>query len=89
MMGVKYEAQADYSGSKYDFNINRVTLSLHRIIEQDSNESGLLVPAWNFYGKQTIDPMDGSPTGAFDKLGESFLTINAIDGSVIDTFKGY
>lgn len=38
MMGVKYEAQADYSGSKYDFEINRITLSLHRIIEQDSGE---------------------------------------------------
>jgi hypothetical protein len=89
MMSIEYEAQAEYGGSGFDFDINRVTLSLHRIVEQNSNESGLLVPAWNFYGKLTIMPSGDSPTGAFDKLGESFLTINAIDGSVIDTFKGY
>ena len=87
MMGIKYEPQAEYGGNEYDFEINRVTLSLHRIVEQDSNETGLLVPAWNFYGKLTI-ASDG-PTGQYEELGESFMTINAIDGSVIDTRKGY
>lgn len=85
MMRVKYEAQAEYNG--YDFEINRVTLSLHRIIEQNSNESGLLVPAWNFYGKLVTDPDD--PLWRSETLGQSFLTINAIDGSIIDIYKGY
>ncbi len=84
MMLVKYEAQAE--SSQYDFEINRVTLSLHRIIERNSNETGLLVPAWNFYGKWTIADSTG---GQFELLGESFLTINAIDGSIIDISKGY
>ena len=85
MMLVKYEAQAETS--EYVFEINRVALSLHRIIEQNSNESGLLIPAWNFYGKWTIET--DAPDGQFEKLGESFLTINAIDGSIIDLYKGY
>jgi hypothetical protein len=85
MMLVKYEAQSETS--KYTFMIDRVTLSLHRIIEQNSNESGLLVPAWNFYGKWTIKTDD--PNGSFEYLGQSFMTINAIDGSVIDIYKGY
>ncbi len=88
MMLVKYEAQAEYGGTEYSFEINRVTLSLHRIVEQNSNESGLLVPAWNFYGKLT-KLSEGNPYGATEEIGISFMTINAIDGSIIDTSKGY
>lgn len=84
MMSVKYEFQASqYNGM--DFEINRVTLSLHRVIEKDSNDSGLLVPAWNFYGKLIV----GSGKEQFEKTGETFMTISAIDGSVIDVNKGY
>lgn len=87
MMRIKYETQAENGkeGDEMNFDINRVILSLHRIIEQDSNETGLLVPAWNFYGKMT----NVHSYGQYESLGKSFLTINAIDGSVIDTNKGY
>ena len=89
MMTIKYEPQAEFGGNKYDFGINRIALSLHRIVEKNSNESGLLVPAWNFYGKLTVTPPGENPSGQVDYLGESFLTINAIDGSIIDVSKGY
>lgn len=87
MMRIKYEPQAKNwkEGDEMNFDVNRVTLSLHRIIEKDSNETGLLVPTWNFYGKMT----NIYSYGKYEALGESFLTINAIDGSVIDTNKGY
>ncbi len=85
MMMVKYEAQAE--NSAYDFDINRVTLSLHRIVEENSNESGLLVPAWNFYGKWATET--DAPGLSYEYLGQSFLTVNAIDGSIIDIYKGY
>lgn len=87
MMRIKYEPRAENGkeGDEMNFDINRVMLSLHRIIEQDSNETGLLVPAWNFYGKMT----NIHSYGQYEALGKSFLTINAIDGSVIDTNKGY
>ena len=87
MMRVKYAPQAKYS--TLDFQINRVTLSLHRIVEQNSNEFGLLVPAWNFYGKSTESHMLGDEQQVTERVGESFMTINAIDGSVIDNRKGY
>jgi hypothetical protein len=85
MMLVRYEALAEYN--KYDFEINRATLALHRIVEQNSNGSGLLVPAWNYYGKLITDPDD--PLLCNETLDRSFLTINAIDGSLIDVGKGY
>lgn len=88
MMSVIYGAQD--KNNKEEFEINRVTLSLHRIIEQNSNASGLLVPTWNFYGKETSTWSD--PSGyseSFETLDRSFLTINAIDGSIIDISKGY
>ena len=84
MMSVNYEPEAElYSGM--DFEINRVTLSLQRVSEEDSGDTGLLIPAWNFYGKLTV----GSSEEQFEKLGESFMSINAIDGTVIDPMKGY
>ncbi len=83
MMRIQYEPQAEYV--ELNFEINRVTLSLHRIVEQNDNDTGLLVPAWNFYGKLTNKTSDGQ----FEELGGSFMTINAVDGSVIDTQKGY
>ena len=84
MMSVNYEPEAELYGGM-DFDINRVTLSLQRIIDADSGEEGLLVPAWNFYGKLTV----GSSMDQFEKLGESFMSINAVDGTVIDPLKGY
>ena len=63
------------------FEIDRVELSLQRISEQDSFESGLLIPVWNFYEKgRLFYSSDGT---------ESVLTINAVDGSIIDAAKGY
>ena len=88
MMTIEYEVQAEFGGTEYDFEIDRVTLSLHRIVEQNSNESGLLVPAWNFYGKLIVNA-SGEDYEKFEELGKSFMTINAIDGSIIDTGKGY
>lgn len=86
MMRMKYEPQAEQS--ELDFEINRVTLCLHRIVEKNSNASGLLVPAWNFYGKLKVNE-SGEEYEKFEMLGKSFMTINAVDGSVIDCSLGY
>ena len=52
-----------------------------RISEADSYDTGLLVPVWDFQGKVT------------DEYGSEFagsvMTINAIDGSIIDRSLGY
>ncbi|MCL2671010.1 MAG: DUF6034 family protein, partial [Clostridiales bacterium] len=51
------------------FEIDRVTLTLQRIVDEGAYESGLLIPVWNFYDKSS---------------GMSLLCINAIDGTIIE-----
>jgi hypothetical protein len=86
MMFIKYEAQADIAHVRYEFEIDRVTLSLQRVVEQNSISNGLLIPVWNFYGK-VIETIDDTHSNI--KNGESVMSINAIDGSIIDINLGY
>ena len=89
MMMVKYEpVEENFENSHYytgvnpdtfSFTIERVTLSLQRIAEKNSIQYGLLVPVWNFY-------ITG---GTNVPIGNSCMSINAIDGSIIDIAKGY
>lgn len=62
-------------------DIDRVRLGYARISEADSFDTGLLVPVWDFTGTVT------------DEYGEAnyecIMTINAIDGSIIDRELGY
>lgn len=73
----------DKTGGKYE--IKEVKLGLMRICEKDHTTNALLVPVWDFFGTCTGE--DGSVKGldGFD----SWLTINAIDGSIIDRQSGY
>lgn len=91
MLGVIYEARAKESEyvESLKLNIDRVELSLQRIAQRDYFDSGLLVPAWSFSGtlEQTLNWRDGS-TYTYTETG-TFLTINAVDGSIIDLQKGY
>lgn len=81
MMPIVYEYKANQSEEdKTTMYINDIELELVRISEQNSIKNGLLVPAWRFYGTE-----DESGQTA----NECFLTINAVDGSVIDTDIGY
>lgn len=84
MMMVKYEAIAE-NYDTYTFEIDCISLSLQRIVEQNSIENGLLIPVWNFYGN--IIEKNGSQENT--KIGESVMSVNAIDGSIIDPAKGY
>ena len=63
-------------------HINRVELGFVKVLKKDSQSKYLLVPAWSFIGYQ-----EGRELDAWRGIAESaycFLTINAIDGSVID-----
>ncbi len=67
--------------------ISRVQLGLFRIREENSMNSGLLVPVWCFsYGKITGDPNDADHSY---EQSSRLLIINAVDGSIIDPSKGY
>ena len=71
------------------YTITSVRLSLQRISEQDSFTSGLLAPVWNVYGYQTVFRKDKNQSEDYPVSLWPLLTINAIDGSVIDIYKGY
>ncbi len=80
-----------------EIHINRVVLGLTKIKQKDSREH-ILVPSWNFFGYE-INKYDGPQPGGYildenhtytqEAVGQSFLTINAVDGSLINTDVGY
>ena len=78
--------------------VDTVQLGLYRIREQNSFDTGLLVPAWFFTGTFTFSESVQSERKRngyqdweqfhFDNLNP-VLIINAIDGTIIDPQKGY
>ena len=72
-------------------NVDKVQLSLMRIRDKGNFERGLIVPVWDFYGSVTAHTEDenykqyvyGGPRY------ETLLSINAIDGTLIDRELGY
>lgn len=90
MMEIKYE----YPGNtdlieKAIYDINDVRLELCRIVEQNSIDSGLLVPAWVFYGAVTETYTNNEIPDYKEQTLRPLLVINAIDGSVIDLSNSY
>ena len=62
---------------QYTIEIDRIELGLMRVYEQNNLDTGVIVPVWDFYGK-----INGKSEG-------TYLTINAVDGSIIDRVGGY
>ena len=88
ILPMEFEAEArDEDAQSVTVNIDRVTLSLQRVVEQGQPFTGLLIPVWNFYGTRTISREEHTWSSDF-RIG-SMLSINAIDGSVIDVAQGY
>lgn len=71
--------------SSVSIDVDRVVLRYTRISEENSFDTGLLVPVWDFMG--TINYTSGEVKDT--KSDTCVLTINAIDGSVIDRELGY
>ena len=85
MLLVMYEPEAKNEHLHgVDIHIDRAELGLWRVAERGTFDTGLLVPVWNFYGTYTERSEGYSYTQ--NKL---FMTINAIDGSIIDPDLGY
>ena len=58
-------------------NINKVRLDLMRVKAKNSNDMGLVIPVWDYYGSE-------------ESIEETIvLTINAIDGSMVSRELGY
>jgi|GEM_PF-2300568 hypothetical protein len=79
--------------------ITRIALGMMQIREKDTYDGLLMVPTWNFFGYETYTyaapveggyNLDAENKYVNDQLaGHSFLTINAIDGSIINPVLGY
>ena len=74
--------------------VDRITLSLQRVMEPNSFDTALLVPVWNFWGTETTTRTDLKTRKTTEEQRNEWpptpiLTINAIDGSVIDPMTGY
>lgn len=82
---VNYEAKRTY-------HIRDIKFGYTRIYDPAAdNDTGLLVPVWDFFGGFDAEPLDGSEgtKRSGENSSQSFMTINAIDGSVIDRGLGY
>ena len=86
--------QADVArrwGNQAGLIVDRVTLSYCRVRRRDAQDAYELVPVWDFFGK-TAHLTDGELRGEWadgEIPSNSLLTINAIDGLVIDRSYGY
>lgn len=76
-----------FDASKYEqktININEMKLGLIVVSNINSNNGFSAVPVWDFYGYETVEEKI-----FFDQIKFSYLTLNAIDGSVVNRNLGY
>lgn len=82
---------------KTDVEITEIVLGGTKVTSKNASGEYSFVPTWDFIGKVTYTYADGSTVDALDEnnqftdqnLRYSFLTINAVDGSVINRAHGY
>ncbi len=86
--------ESDYP-SDMRVKITRVKLGLQRVMEKNKFDSGLLVPVWNFYGTAVTTRTNVRTRETYEESHYNYasdsplLSINAIDGSIINLYKGY
>lgn len=74
-----------------NIDVDKVSLSLMRIRDKDNLEQGIIVPVWDFWGTDSYEPENES-YGDLVYNGKYYtvqLTVNAIDGTIIDRELGY
>ncbi|MBR4906960.1 MAG: hypothetical protein IKZ44_08965 [Clostridia bacterium] len=86
--------EEDYPSDMH-MEITRISLGLQRVMEKNRFDSGLLVPVWNFYGttvitRTNVKTRETREEPHYQYMNDSpIISINAIDGSIIDLNKGY
>ena len=68
-------------------HITTIELSYACVLSGNGADSYVLIPVWDFFGY--MDESYSDKTQIETALGRSYMTINAIDGSVIDRIVGY
>jgi Family of unknown function (DUF6034) len=81
-------AQSDTSKRTSTYTINNITLGMMRVQAKDQTNTYEMIPVWDFFGSVTTKDSAGT-TSTSNRALESILTINAMDGSIIDRKMGY
>ncbi len=71
-----------------DFEIKEIRLGYMRIRKVGDATEGTMVPVWDFFGSETFQYGDGE-VYTDENPYNSLLTINALDGTIIDRELGY
>lgn len=89
--GLKAQNTANGFDVIKNIDITDVRLSLMRIRSKDTLSEGLLVPVWDFWGTVSRHAADSAYSDMVYEGGEYTiaLTVNAIDGTIIDREIGY
>ncbi|MCM1182487.1 MAG: DUF6034 family protein [Roseburia sp.] len=88
MMLKKQADSFNNEGDTVDIHVEQVVLSYMRIREKESME-GTLIPVWDFLGTKTFKNAAGEVDLVREYTYESLLTVNAMDGTVLDRWSGY
>ncbi len=67
-----------------DYYISSVRLGLSSVAESSDTNTRLLIPVWCFYGYEESRVNDGEPEQIGTNGQRALLTINAIDGTVVE-----
>ncbi len=70
-----------------DTVVDSIRLGYARIQRQDVKGEAMLVPVWDFFGTRT--DLEGDEPRVFGDKDQSLLTINAVDGTIVDRSLGY
>ncbi len=86
MIELKF-ARTESSTIKKDatIQVTEIRLGLTRVQEKGDLEQGYLVPSWTFFGVYDMDARGAQGYDGTDPL----LTVNALDGTIIDLNVGY
>ncbi|MBD5486742.1 MAG: hypothetical protein HDR18_14690 [Lachnospiraceae bacterium] len=80
-------------GDTVDIQVDQVVLSYMRVRDDVSLE-GTLVPVWDFFGTKTFRNAAGEVDLVNDRvydsvMPQSLMTINAMDGTIVDRWAGF
>jgi hypothetical protein len=81
------EGSPDLTG--VEITVDNIKFGLTRVTEQNKRDSGLLVPVWDFMGTMTQIITRNGQEKRYDDGPIPILTINAIDGTIINRSLGY
>ncbi len=89
----KYGDSFNNEGDTVDIQVDEVVLSYMRVREKGSME-GTLIPVWDFFGTKTFRNAAGEVDLVVDRvydgvMPQSLMTINAMDGTIVDRAAGY